>query len=248
MVAISVVMPVYDAEAYVDAALRSIRDQTCEDFEFLIYDDGSTDRSAEIVEAHAQRDSRIHFARKDHRGLTPWLCEGVAEAQGEFVARMDADDVARPERLARQLAYMRANPECVAVGGEVLLIDPDGWPLRIQGVALGHEAIETALLRGRGEAIVHPVALFRHAALKTVGSYRTECEPAEDLDLYLRLANHGRGTIQSDLPVTKSLRDGTYTYTRLRPIGPWTTEMAQLATLVAAARDGDLDERSSDTG
>ena len=78
MVAISVVMPVYDAEAYVDAAVLSIRDQTCEDFEFLIYDDGSTDRSAEIVEAHAERDSRIRFARKDHRGLTPWLCEGVA--------------------------------------------------------------------------------------------------------------------------------------------------------------------------
>ena len=105
---------------------------------------------------------------------------------------MDADDVARPERLARQLAYMRAHPDCAAVGGEVLLIDPDGWPLRIQGVALGHAEIETALLRGRGEAIVHPVALFRHAALKTVGGYRTECEPAEDLDLYLRLAHHGR--------------------------------------------------------
>jgi hypothetical protein len=109
-----------------------------------------------------------------------------------FIARMDADDVARPERFARQVAYLSRHPECVALGADVLLVDPDGRPIRSCGVQLEHEKIDAELMRGRGEAIPHPVAMFRRADLIAVGSYRTEYETAEDLDLYLRLAERGR--------------------------------------------------------
>jgi len=187
---ISVVMPVRDAERWVGAAVASLLAQTHADFELLVFDDASCDRSAEIVERFG--DPRIRLFRKPQAGHTTWLREGVERARGEIVARMDADDVARPQRFARQLAYLRQHPECVALGAEVLIIDPDGRPIGERGVPLAHAAIEAELLEGRGGALVHPVAIFRREALLAVGSYRPEWEPAEDLDLYLRLAEKGR--------------------------------------------------------
>jgi glycosyltransferase involved in cell wall biosynthesis len=183
-------MPVFDAERWVAAAVESLLAQTHTDFELLIFDDGSRDRSAEIIEG--LRDPRIRLLRRPHAGHTLWLREGVQLARGELVARMDADDVARPQRFEKQLAYLSRHPECVALGSEILMVDPDGRPIGERGVPLRHEAIEAELLLGRGGALVHPTAIFRREALLAVGSYRPECEPAEDLDLYLRLAEKGR--------------------------------------------------------
>ncbi len=192
MPAVSVLMPVYDAAAYVGRAVESILGQTLRDFEFLIYDDGSTDGSVQILEGYAKRDPRIRFSRKPHAGYAVWLREGVAVASAPFVARMDADDVARPTRLLRQLDFLERHPGCCAVGARVLRIDPDGQPIREFAAPLEHDGIERALLTGRGEALPHPVAMLRRDALLAVGSYRPEYEPAEDLELFLRLAEHGR--------------------------------------------------------
>jgi glycosyltransferase involved in cell wall biosynthesis len=190
MTQLSVVMPVFDAERYVGDAVASLLRQTHADFELLIFDDASRDRSAAIVAGF--RDARIRFFRKPHAGYAVWLREGALLARGEFVARMDADDVAHPQRFEKQLAHLRRHPECVALGADVLLIDPAGRPIEKRGVPLDHDAIEAELLAGRGGALVHPVAVFRREALLAVGSYRPENEPAEDLDLYLRLAEKGR--------------------------------------------------------
>jgi glycosyltransferase involved in cell wall biosynthesis len=190
--AISVLLVVQDAEAYVGDAVASILDQTHEDFELLVYDDGSRDASAGVVESLAARDARIALRRRQRTGLATWLREGVEDARAEFVARMDADDVAHPERLARQLAYLCAHPECVAVGTDAMLVDPERRPIGRSGVQLEHEAIDAELLRGRGTALVHPSVALRRAAVLAVGSYRTECPWAEDLDLFLRLAEYGR--------------------------------------------------------
>jgi glycosyltransferase involved in cell wall biosynthesis len=190
--AISVLMVVRDAEAFVGEAVASILDQTHGDFEFLIYDDGSRDASADTLERFAARDARIALHRERRAGLALWLREGVNAARAELVARMDADDVAHPERLARQLAYLRAHPECVAVGTEAMLVDPERRPIGRSGVRLDHEAIDAELLRGRGTALVHPSVALRRAAVLSVGNYRTECPWAEDLDLFLRLAERGR--------------------------------------------------------
>ncbi|HEY8155819.1 MAG TPA: glycosyltransferase family 2 protein [Myxococcota bacterium] len=190
MTSLSVVMPVYDAERWVAAAVESLLRQTHTDFELLIFDDGSRDRTLEIIEAF--QDPRIRLHRRPHAGYSIWLREGVQLARGEYLARMDADDVARPQRFELQLAHLRRHPECVALGSEVLLVDPEGRPLGERGVPLRHEAIEADLLAGRGGSLVHPSAIFRREALLAVGGYRPECEPAEDLDLYLRLAEKGR--------------------------------------------------------
>ena len=192
MPAVSVLMPVYDAAAYVGHAVESILGQTFGDFEFLIYDDGSNDGSREILEAYARRDSRIQLFRKPHAGYAHWLREGTREASAPYIARMDADDVARATRLHEQLAFLERNAECCAVGARVLRIDPDGRPIREADVPLHHAGIEQALLAGRGEAFPHPAVMLRRAVLLAAGGYRPEYEPAEDLDLFLRLAEQGR--------------------------------------------------------
>jgi glycosyltransferase involved in cell wall biosynthesis len=192
MPAVSVLMPVYDAAAYLARAVESILGQTLRDFEFLIYDDGSTDGSIQIVEGYARQDPRIRLSRKPHAGYAVWLREGVAAANAPFVARMDADDIARPTRLQRQLDFLEHHPDCCAVGARVLRIDPDGRPIREFAAPLEHDEIERELLNGRGEALPHPAVMLRRDALLAAGSYRSEYEPAEDLDLFLRLAEHGR--------------------------------------------------------
>jgi len=190
--AVSVLMPVYDAAPYLARAVESILGQTLRDFEFLIYDDGSTDGSIQIVEGYARRDPRIRLFRKPHAGYAVWLREGVAAANAPFVARMDADDIARPTRLQRQLDFLEHRPVCCAVGARVLRIDPEGRPISEFDAPLEHDGIERALLVGRGEALPHPAAMLRRDLLLAAGNYRPEYEPAEDLELFLRLAEHGR--------------------------------------------------------
>jgi len=120
------------------------------------------------------------------------LNEMLGIARGEFIARMDADDIALPERFERQLCYLADHPECVMVGSRVIIIDPDGSPLTIMGEALTHEEIDQALMADRGQMVYHPSVMFRARALAGVAPYREEYYTAEDLDLFLRLAEVGR--------------------------------------------------------
>ncbi len=189
---VSVLMPVYNAERYLAEAVESVLAQTFADFEFIIIDDGSTDTSLALLQTFAARDARIRLISRPNTGLVGALNEGLATARGEFVARMDADDVSLPPRLETQVAYLRSHPECVAVSCRVLLVDSEGAPLCAWLQLETHEQIDRAHLRGQGGAMVHPATLFRLKALQLVGGYRAETQDAEDLDLYLRLAEIGQ--------------------------------------------------------
>ena len=189
---VSVVMPVYDARRYVARAIRSVRSQTLRDWELLIFDDGSSDGTREILREYAGRDARIRLFLNEHKGYVPWLNEGLRQARGEFWARMDADDVAMPHRFEKQVAYLRQHSDCVVVGADAMQVDAAGWRIGRLRVPLTHEQIEASLLEGLGEVLCHPVAMFRRDALRAVDGYRKDCEPAEDVDLYLRLAEVGR--------------------------------------------------------
>jgi glycosyltransferase involved in cell wall biosynthesis len=185
-------MSVYNAELYVASAIKSIIGQTFRDWELLIFDDGSSDSTRQILGRYARRDPRIRLFLNEHRGYVTWLNEGLRGARGAFWARMDADDMALPLRLEKQVAYLRQHPDCVAVGAEAMQMDAAGWPLGRLSVPLEHEQIEASLWEGLGEALCHPAAMFRRDALLVVGGYRKECELAEDVDLYLRLGEVGR--------------------------------------------------------
>ena len=188
---ISVVMPVYNAERFLRPAIESVLAQTFTDFEFLIYDDGSTDGSVAIAREFERRDARIRVFPMTHQGYVTWLNEGLQAAKGELVARMDADDVCLPSRFARQRDYLRDHPRCVVVGSDYLSIDEDGEPLAIGRHETEHARMLDRMLAGGFGVIAHPTAMMRREAAIRVEGYRKRYEATEDLDLWLRLAEIG---------------------------------------------------------
>lgn len=189
---ISVLMPVYNAERYVVEAVESILGQTFTDFEFIIIDDGSTDQSLRILQRYADKDKRIRLVSRENRGLVATLNEMIDMAKGQFLARMDADDVSLPDRFERQICYIAKNKECVAVGCRALLIDPDGLPLKPFLDFLLHDDIDRAHIACIGGAICHPSVMMRKEAVIYIGGYKYEYPYAEDIDLFLRLADIGK--------------------------------------------------------
>jgi glycosyltransferase involved in cell wall biosynthesis len=191
--AISVIMPVYNAEGYLPAAVESVLTQTFADFEFLALDDGSTDRSLSILRAYEKNDSRLRVLTRENRGLVASLNELIDAARGRYLARMDSDDICRPQRFAKQISYLEDHPACVAVGSRVLFIDPEGNPIFEAPNELTHEEIDAAHMSGDlTMRICHPSVLMRKAAVVGVGKYRQEFDVGEDWDLFLRLAEVGR--------------------------------------------------------
>jgi glycosyltransferase involved in cell wall biosynthesis len=189
---VSVILPVYDGEKYLAQAIDSILAQTFQNFEFLIIDDGSTDRSLEIIEGYARRDTRIQVTSRANRGLIATLNEGIALARGEYVARMDADDVALPERLQRQVEFLAAHPRCVLVGASFVYIDSSGNEGRAHHCFINDLTIRHALpVEG---CVLHPVAMFRRSAVVGVGGYKADYVAAEEYDLWHRLAHVGELT------------------------------------------------------
>jgi glycosyltransferase involved in cell wall biosynthesis len=185
-------MPVYNASRYLRPAVQSILAQSFGDFELIAVDDGSKDESAEILRDYAAKDARVRVISRPNTGIVGALNDGLAAASGEFVARMDSDDIAMPERFAKQVAFLREHPDHVLVGSQVMLIDPAGATLcPKQDTEYTHEAIDQALLAGRWP-LVHPTIMVRREAIERVGRYRAKYQWLEDLDLFLRLAEVGR--------------------------------------------------------
>jgi glycosyltransferase involved in cell wall biosynthesis len=190
---VSVAMPVYNAERYLAQAVESILSQTFTDFEFIIIDDGSTDSSPQILKKYAAADARVRLFTRPNTGYAIALNESLGHARGRYLARMDSDDISLPQRFEKQVAFMDAHPDVVAVGCRVTMMDPDGEPLGEVNRFESHEHIDRMHMEGGGGAVItHPSAMFRLAILRKLGGYRQNLEPAEDLDLFLRLAEVGR--------------------------------------------------------
>jgi glycosyltransferase involved in cell wall biosynthesis len=214
MPAITVLMPVYNAGRFVARTVDSILAQTFGDFEFLIINDGSTDRSLEILRDYAGRDGRIRLISRPNTGYVVALNEGLGLARGEFIARIDADDLADPRRLELQVARMRAEPQLVALGSNAYAMDEDGRMLGDYDVPLTHEEIEANHLRG-SSTIHHPAVMLRPQAVKRVGGYRGQFMPCEDFDLWLRLGEVGRLANLPEKLLTKRLFVGSAVATNL---------------------------------
>jgi len=206
--AVTVLMPVYNAERFVAGTVDTILAQTFGDFEFLIINDGSTDRSLEILQSYANRDPRIRLVSRPNTGYVVALNEGLELARGEFIARIDADDLSDPRRLELQVARMRQEPQLVALGSNASAIDEDGLPLGDYSVPLTHEEIEASHLQG-SSAIHHPAVMLRAEAVKRVGGYREHLMPCEDFDLWLRLGEVGRLANLPEKLLTKRLFAGS---------------------------------------
>ena len=188
---VSVVMPVRNASIYLKHSIESILEQSFTDFEFLIVDDGSTDGSAEDLRRYADADPRIRLTVRANAGLVSTLNEMLRAARGEFIARMDADDVALPNRFKDQLDFLRTHPDIVCVGGAYVRIDERGRRIMTVHFKEDHEAIQESALSGVGP-LCHPSVMMRRKAVMQVGGYDHRWVYAEDLDLWLRLGEVGR--------------------------------------------------------
>src|SRR5271170_1107899 len=120
---VSLVLAVYNGERHLPQSLESVLGQTFRDFELIVVDDGSTDRTPEILDGVARVDPRVVVVRQENRGLTASLIRGIGMARGTYVARQDADDVSKPERLGRQVAHLDAHPSIAALGTSADVID-----------------------------------------------------------------------------------------------------------------------------
>jgi glycosyltransferase involved in cell wall biosynthesis len=184
---ITVILPCYNAAAFIEETLHSVLNQTFVDFECLVIDDASTDQTCALVERIAAQDARVKLFRKEQNtGYTESLNMGIGLARGRYIARMDADDICMPQRFEKQVAFMEANPGCVMCGSAYRLIHNNHT---VQG-PVTHSDIMLGLLYGN--VFCHPSVMIRNEILRKNNiRYDTRYEPSEDYSMWVHLSNFG---------------------------------------------------------
>jgi glycosyltransferase involved in cell wall biosynthesis len=200
---VSVVLPCYEAERFLGAAVGSLVGQTYRELEILALDDGSSDRTPEILDEFAARDARVRVLRNEtNEGVISTLNRGVAEARGEIVARMDADDVAAPSRIERQVEVLASRPEIDLVGTGVTVIDGESgrplrpWPVRCREPAGARFAALFATPVMHMTIAARAEAMRAHPYGGTPDSLHTE-----DYEMFARMLDDGAGLCNIDEPL-----------------------------------------------
>jgi glycosyltransferase involved in cell wall biosynthesis len=184
-VPLSVVIAVYNGEESLPATVESLRAQTFLDYELIVIDDGSTDRTWDYLSQLELPRFRAH-RNLTNRGQTAALNQGLAMAQGRYVARHDDEDISAPMRFERQVAFLDDHSEVALVGTQVVWVDALGQPVRRFEYPTEHDAIRERL-KGKN-SFAHGSVMIRREALDRVGGYREAFRLAQDYDLWLRLA------------------------------------------------------------
>lgn len=183
---VTVLMAVFNGEAYLEAAIRSILAQTFRDFEFLIIDDGSSDNSLAIIEG--LKDERVRLVRNEaNMGLTRSLNKGLDLAEGKYIARMDADDIALPDRLHLQFDFLENNPDYGLVGGERMILQNGHLKAKRGELFADHEAICVLQLFRNG--FVHSAVMMRTTMAKTL-RYNEAIFATQDYEFWVRISKH----------------------------------------------------------
>jgi len=180
---VTVLMPVYNAEKYLREAIESILNQTFTDFEFLIINDGSTDSSKEISLSYS--DSRIRYVENEKNlGIIDTLNKGIDLAKGEYIARMDADDISLSERLQKQVAFMNKNQDIDICGSQIKIIGAEIY----SNYAINNDDIRIMLLENNH--LAHPTVIVRKHKIKQVkySNYKA----AEDYKLWIEMAKYSK--------------------------------------------------------
>jgi glycosyltransferase involved in cell wall biosynthesis len=184
---ISVIMSAYNADRYLSEAIESILGQTYPDFEFIIIDDGSSDATQSIVLDYAERDDRIiPIINEENIGLTRSLKKGLSIAEGEFIARMDADDISLPDRFEKQVVFFQSHPEIGLLGGVYEVIDENGEDCGKSGI-LPQDDISIRWRLLYQNAFVHSTIMVRKTCVEQVGGYNKEFRYSQDYDLWSRV-------------------------------------------------------------
>ena len=187
--AVSVLMPVLNGISFVESSVNSILDQTFEDLEFVIVDDGSTDGTIEVLEAFAKHDFRVKvFHNPGPHGVANALNFGLQQCRARFVARQDADDLSFPQRLKHQTEFLEENPDISIVGSWIEMMDINGDPLRVHREPVSVAEVHFQSLFGTPFA--HPAVLIRRQAFDHLAEEYREM-PAQDYDLWSRMLRAG---------------------------------------------------------
>jgi len=190
---VSVVMPVYNVEPYLAQAITSILNQTYNNFELIAVNDGSTDKSAAILDEYAKRDDRLKVFHRTNQGVVAAANFGIEQAKGVFIARQDSDDVSFPKRLEQQVAALLEHPEVELLTGSFEGFDEDDEFIYRDVLAANDEDIRRAMyLRN---PIGHGTTMCRAETIRSIGAYGANGDTrglAEDYELFLRLAERGK--------------------------------------------------------
>ncbi len=187
--AVSVVLPVYNAQAYIRDAMASVLNQSLREVELIVVNDASTDHTPEIL--RACQDPRVHVLRNlENQGIVRALNRGLAAARAPLVARQDADDLSLPGRLAAQVAALEQCSDLVVLGTAYAKIDERGRELVRRTMPTDDVDIRVAL--ARGNPFCHGSVMMRRCAVQAAGGYRDTGGPTEDYDLWLRLVDRGK--------------------------------------------------------
>ncbi len=182
---VSIIMPVYNGGFHLLEAINSILNQSYSNFEFIIINDASTDDSGKILKKIADNRVKLYSFTK-HLGVAKSLNKAISLAKGKFIARMDADDVAYPDRLMYQLNFMKVHPRTVLVGSWVELISDQGVFIRNKSYPILYEQIKRIIISYN--PFVHPTLLMKSDIFQTLGGYDETLNGAEDYDLVLRIS------------------------------------------------------------
>ncbi|MDW3681300.1 glycosyltransferase [Cupriavidus sp. CV2] len=186
---ISVIMPVHNGGRYLAEAIDSVLNQSYTSFELIVVDDGSTDDTSEVLASY--RDSRLVVVRREKLGLVNALNEGLKLTRGDYIARMDADDICERTRLEVQADFLDQHPNIHVICTDITTIDMSGRAVGKETYrGLTSRALGNALLfRGKVKPVIHPSVMMRREVYQRVGGYRNFVG-AEDSDYWLRCVDH----------------------------------------------------------
>jgi len=185
---VSVVMSVYNGEKFLKKSIESILAQTLTEIELVIINDGSTDDTERIIKSF--NDNRVVYVKQTNHGLVYSLNKGLELAKASLIARMDADDVAQPTRLAKQAMFLESNPDHVLVGSNLTFIDEKDRILFESPMLLNDSELRLEMLIR--SPFGHPTVMYRKQAVMDAGLYNPKFKSAEDYDLWGRLAKKGK--------------------------------------------------------
>ena len=187
---VSVIMPFYNCEKYLDKAISSILNQTFQDFEFIIINDASSDRSDEIIQKYLTDKKIVYIKNRERKGIVYNLNKGIEIAKADIIARMDGDDISEPQRLEVQYQFLQRNPNIALVGCFAKLINEKGEICGRKIKPITHEEIKKDILIY--SPFVHPTIMIRKDVFKKVGFYREQYYVwAQDIDLWYRIIFSG---------------------------------------------------------
>lgn len=183
---VTVLLPVYNAEEFLAEAIESVLNQSFKDFEFMIINDGSKDNSLSVIKHYAEKDSRINLISRPNKGLVKTLNEGISKAKGEYIARMDSDDVSVKSRLKKEVEFLDSNPGVGMVGSNYTIIDAKGKRLVTTNVFTHHDDLKLCLITCN--QFGHGSVMMRKSVLEKVGNYDGKVGHVEDYDLWQRIS------------------------------------------------------------